>query len=161
MNIIKACWVFMSWSLNVYCISSIILTVSRIPDNVILAINFWPNWNRDSFNTIWCLNIRDDNIKATKSWIIIDNRNGSTQIALSVINLSTGICCETSCIVHAVVKDMFTWQEIIRSWKLPCTSFGIIAHVLSTCCCKSCWWVLGNPEILNPKLRGWDRSTVA
>ena len=161
MNIVKACWVFMSWSFNVYCISSVVLTVSRIPDNVILAINFWPNWNRDCLNTIWCFDIRDDNIKATKSWIIIDNRNGSTQIALSGINLSTGISCETSCIVHAMVKDMFTWQEISCSWKLPCTSFGIIAHVLSTCCCKSWWWVLGNPEILNPKLRGWDRSTVA
>ena len=30
-----------------------------------------------------------------KSWIVTDNRNGSTQIALSGINLSTGICGET------------------------------------------------------------------
>ena len=75
MDIVKTGWVFMVRCFYIDGIGPIGLTVGCIPNKVILTTCFWPDWDRNGSNSIWRLNIWDDNVKASRHSIVIDNIN--------------------------------------------------------------------------------------
>ena len=78
MDIVKTGWVFMVLCFYIDGIGPICLTIGCIPNKVILTACFWPDRYRNGSNSIWCLDIWDDNVKAARHSIVIDNVNLST-----------------------------------------------------------------------------------
>ena len=74
-DIVKTGWVFMVRCFYIDGIGPVCLTVGCIPNKVILTTCFWPDWDRNCSNSIWRLNIWDDNVKASRHGIVIDNVN--------------------------------------------------------------------------------------
>ena len=77
-DIVKTGWVFMVRCFYIDGIGPVCLTVGCIPNKVILTTCFWPDWDRNCSNSIWRLNIWDDNVKASRHGIVIDNVNFPT-----------------------------------------------------------------------------------